>query len=260
VFSDQLETVKSELESIVDMIVRQSSNIPRPENSITKSDKQHLWDVQYDDELVINSKAKISETLSENLKIVELALEVYDDYLFILKEKDRIEAFLKKEPFDREAFQQEIDLYQATINKIREEMPFEIRMNMFLIKCSDINNALCEDCEELIKMILDKVGEYVFHHMAIKIQSDVKLIKDDLAQKASNSKLLVSFEARLENVKLIERKRLMDEYTDLVEWLMMLNKNPRYKLIEDNIKPVTQAYNYINDITFIIEASEQKLK
>jgi len=28
----------------------------------------------------------------------------------------------------------------ATIKKIREEMPFELRMNMFLIKCSDINN------------------------------------------------------------------------------------------------------------------------
>jgi len=29
-------------------------------------------------------------------------------------------------------------------------MPFEIRMNMFLIKCSDINNQLCDKCEELI--------------------------------------------------------------------------------------------------------------
>ena len=52
----------------------------------------------------------------------------------------------------------------------------------------------------------------------------------------------------------------MDEYTDLVEWLMMLNKNPGYKLIEDNIKPVTLAYNYINEIVQIIETSEQKLK
>jgi len=57
-----------------------------------------------------------------------------------LKEKDRIAEFLKQEPFSREAFQAEIDMYKATINRIRETMPFEIRMNMFLIICSDINN------------------------------------------------------------------------------------------------------------------------
>lgn len=117
----------------------------------------------------MRAKAKISETLSENLEVVKLALNVYDDYLFILKEKERIEEFLKKEPYDRDTFKAEIDKYQATINKIREEMPYEIRMNMFLIKCNFVNNDLCEACEELMKMILDKIGEHIFHNMAIKI-------------------------------------------------------------------------------------------
>jgi hypothetical protein len=31
-------------------------------------------------------------------------LAIYDEYLFILKEKDRIEQILKQEPFDREKF------------------------------------------------------------------------------------------------------------------------------------------------------------
>lgn len=100
----------------------------------------HLWDVKIDDELVLKAKDTISETLKENLETVKLAVNIYDDYLFILKEKERIEIFLQKEPFDRDAFQAEIDKYTETIAKIREEMPFEIRMNMFLIKCSDINN------------------------------------------------------------------------------------------------------------------------
>jgi len=52
----------------------------------------------------------------------------------------------------------------------------------------------------------------------------------------------------------------MNEYNDLIEWLMMLNRNPRYKLQEENIKPVTFAYNYINDIGQIIEGGEQRLK
>ena len=40
----------------------------------------------------------------------------------------------------------------------------------------------------------------------------------------------------------------------------MLNKNPRYKLQEENIKPVTFAYNYVNDIGQIVEGGEQRLK
>lgn len=49
-----------------------------------------------------------------------------------------------------------------TITKIKDEMPFEIRCNMFLIVCSDINNTLCENCEELICMILAKASDHVF--------------------------------------------------------------------------------------------------
>ena len=101
-------------------------------------------------------------------------MQVYNNYLFILAEKDRIEGFLKKEPFIREEFQAEIDNYKATIVKIRNEMPYEIRTNMFLIICSDINDSLCEDCEDLIKTILDRVGDFVFHHSAPKISQEVK--------------------------------------------------------------------------------------
>ena len=71
----------------------------------------HLWDVQIDDEIVIKAKEKISETLRENLEVVSLAANVYDEFLFILKERERIEAFINKEPITREEFQKEIDMY-----------------------------------------------------------------------------------------------------------------------------------------------------
>jgi hypothetical protein len=48
-------------------------------------------------------------------------------------------------------------------------MPYEIRMNMFLIKCSDINNLLCTKCEEIMQLILQKVVDHVFTILAINI-------------------------------------------------------------------------------------------
>jgi hypothetical protein len=78
--------------------------LPRPENTIARSDKNHLWDVQADDEIVIKSKATISQTIHENLEIVKHATEVYKDFDFIFREKERIETFLSKEPYSKEAF------------------------------------------------------------------------------------------------------------------------------------------------------------
>jgi hypothetical protein len=159
------------------LIVQQSSNLPRPENTIARSDKMHLWDVQVDDELVTKAKAKISETLSENLEIVSKAVNVYDSYLWILNERARVTDFINNEDnYDKNEFQALIDKFRDTIVQIRDEMPFEIRMNMFLIKCGDINTLLCDECEEIIDIILRKVGELVFVQWANKITHDVKTI------------------------------------------------------------------------------------
>jgi len=60
VFHEPLGMVQTELEQIIDRIVEQSTNLPRPENTIARSDKMHLWDVQLEDELVSKAKTQIS--------------------------------------------------------------------------------------------------------------------------------------------------------------------------------------------------------
>jgi len=129
-------------------------------------------------------------------------------------------------------------MYQATIHEIRETMPFEIRMNMFLIKCGDINNTLCDECEELIDNILSKAGDHVFQKMALDIHQRVKNISEDLNPKNGTSKQLVQSEKRLDDVKNIEKKTLEDSYRDLIEWFEMLSTNPRYRMTEENFKSV----------------------
>ena len=132
-------------------------------------------------------------------------------------------------------------------------------MNMFMIKCNELNNHLCDLCEELIKMVLEKISDHVFVNLSNKIITDVKGIKEDLGQKATDSKLLVDFEAKLEAVKLSEKNRLMNEYTDMIEWLILLNKNPQHKLNEENNKPIIQAFTAIDGIVFFIEDTEKNL-
>lgn len=108
-------------------------------------------------------------------------------------------------------------------------MPFEIRMNMFLIQCHDINNQLCEKCEELISEILQTVSTHVFAKLANSLTNEVKQIKDETSTKADNSNMLVDFEQKLERIKLKDRHRLKADYTDMIEWLTMLFQNRSYR-------------------------------
>lgn len=57
----------------------------------------HLWDVSVEDEIVEKAKNTISSIISENLAIVETSVHVYDDYLWILTEKDRVKEFIDNE-------------------------------------------------------------------------------------------------------------------------------------------------------------------
>lgn len=124
-FSDQLNVVKRDPEKIIELIVNQSSNLPRPENTIARSDKMHLWEVLIEDDLVRNAQNEFHEILEKNIDTVEEALKVYDKYLFILKEKARIEQLLDKGPHKREVFIKEILRYEETIREIRENIPYE---------------------------------------------------------------------------------------------------------------------------------------
>lgn len=55
-FTDLPLNVNEALEGLVSTIVKQSEHIPRPENTIARSEKLHLWHVPEDDELVRTAK------------------------------------------------------------------------------------------------------------------------------------------------------------------------------------------------------------
>jgi hypothetical protein len=188
VFSDLPLQVAEALEGLVSTIVKQSEHIPRPENTIARSEKLHLWHVPDEDELVKNAKLEIMEILEKNMAVVEKALHVYDDYLFILKEKQRVETFLSdSSKFKREDFGAEIAKYEQTMKKIRDSMPRELRMNMFMIDCSELNAKLCQECDSLIDRILQRAADFVLSENSVQIFQTVKQVGERFALRANES-------------------------------------------------------------------------
>ena len=46
-----------------------------------------MWHVPEEDELIRDARIEIADILEKNMSIVEKALHVYDEYLFIFKER-----------------------------------------------------------------------------------------------------------------------------------------------------------------------------
>lgn len=116
----------------------------------------------------------------------------------------------------------EIERFKSTIAKIRKIAPFEIRMSMFLVECSDLNEKLVTICKDMITKILKKTEDFVYSETATKLQSEIRNMNTQFTVKADTSSDLVLSEKFLEDSKNSNRTAIITQYLDLVEWLMML--------------------------------------
>ena len=156
-------------------MVERINSIPRADTQIANSEKTHLWDIKLEDEIVINAKEEVQQILLENLQVTNKAINVYDEYKFLLEEDQRIEKFLETTSPDRDVYVAEIQKYFDTIQHIQDNAPFEIRMSMFLVECNELNQNLIIKCEQLIDRILRKVYDYIVEQSS-SVSNEIRTI------------------------------------------------------------------------------------
>ena len=227
-FSKPLSEVKDDLVEIVTRMVKAIDNIPRADTQIANSDKTHLWEIRQDDEIVVNAKTEISQILLENLQVAGKAVSVYAEYLFILTEPQKVQDFMEGAPRDKAAYIERIQVYLDTIEKIKREAPYEIRMSMFLIQCHELNNRLILECERLVETIVKKIYDDNLDEATMVI-TDVKMIGEDFNKKAEESHEWVAYEAVLQEVQSKKRGEIIARYNNLIEWLELMYSYPRFE-------------------------------
>lgn len=213
-------------------MVKAIDNIPRADNQIANSDKTHLWEIRQEDEIVVAAKDEIGQILLENLTIAQKAVNVYDDYLFLLKEPEEVKAFCDNKGRNKQEYIDRIQKYQDTIDKIKAEAPYEIRMSMFLIQCHDLNNTLIHQCEQLIKDIVKNMYEVNLTE-AQEVTAEVKKMQDKFQLPAKESDELVRYDADLEEFRSKTRSEIVSRYTNLVEWVQLMYQYPQLEVNEE---------------------------
>lgn len=68
-FADDLEDkVKNEIIKIIEKILEDTHNFPRPENHMARSDKTKLWDIPEDDEVYSKVKREVESIIDINIR------------------------------------------------------------------------------------------------------------------------------------------------------------------------------------------------
>lgn len=225
-FEDKLPNVRDELVKIVSTMVEKINAIPRADTMISNAEKSQLWFIQLDDEIIQNAEAEVRQIVDENLQATSQCINIYDEFLFLLQEEQRIDTFLAKKQPQRSEYLAQIQRYQETIARIRNVAPYEIRMSMFLVECSKLNEKLINMCEDLIRKIVRKVEEMITYEQASSVTSQVRNISTQFNDAAETSAKLVDYEGYLEDVKNQQRQAIVSQYNDLLEWLQLLYQFP----------------------------------
>ena len=136
-------------------------------------------------------------------------------------------------------------------------------MSMFLIETDKLNNNLIDICEKMIHKILKAIENYVFQEESGRIKSQIQDINTAFAktvQEVHQTKELVDYENYHETVKTETEKQILDQYKDLIEWLMLLYKYPQLRPTEESFKQINTCFNQVEKIFESINSREESLK
>ena len=96
-------------------------------------------------------------------------------------------------------------------------------MSMFLVECSQLNEALVKICKEMIGKILKRTEDFVYNETATTLSNNIRNMSNEFNKKSDTSADLVVAEQYFETSKSQQRSQLVNQFFDLIDWLSMLH-------------------------------------
>ncbi|CAE8599050.1 unnamed protein product, partial [Polarella glacialis] len=150
-FTTPLEQVEDSLVHIFREFVVSLRGLERPDVKLGRwhgKGQRNLWDVSLDERHVKHAEELVAETVRLNLANLEQTLGIYDDFKHLLVEVARVRKLSENVTLTREDYMREVEKLRATEHAIRTHCASEIRLQMVLIDCSEINETLCQKADE----------------------------------------------------------------------------------------------------------------
>lgn len=258
VFSDNPESIVSELVKIVFKIVEKSEKISRPDQQLAENARSpFLWSVEKDDEIIVEAVNEIEKISRSNLAVSMRALNLYENYSPLLTDTKKIDIFIH-ENHTRAEYMELISKYEMLEKEIRTTCPFRIRLNMTEVDCTDLNRTLCKECESIIF----KLNSYILScntDRAMKMNKEFDNMNSILNTRADSEKKLVESEDYKEKCREIYIPKLFEDFNDIKEWFKLLYNTP-FQVSEENLAPLKTCNVWVKSILGTLSAVEMRLQ
>ena len=164
---------------------------------------------------------RLEEIVDMNLTNVEKAQKLYAPYLHLLKEDERIRGFTAVLSHTRENYLEQVNRLTAVEDEIRKTCPQQVRLQMVVVDCHEINETLCAQAVQgrdvLLQSIVDRNRDR--NHRLVKSFENVA---NRIQKKPTSERELVELEDAVENFRRVELRQFSDEFTDLLAWQDLL--------------------------------------
>eukprot|EP01022_Parablepharisma_sp_SALTPOND_P023040 TRINITY_DN476_c0_g1_i1.p1 TRINITY_DN476_c0_g1~~TRINITY_DN476_c0_g1_i1.p1 ORF type:complete len:4333 (+),score=667.47 TRINITY_DN476_c0_g1_i1:7842-20840(+) len=257
-FKEPPHNVETQLMNVVEEVVKQSQSLPRAENMISSGENKQLWRVSMDDVLVKQALTIVGEIIQENLRWAKQVLGLYKEYEYILTEKTRLAKFLADKTKTREDYKEQIAKYVKQKDDIIANLKCEVRMNMFLVDCREINEKLLNECSDLIAELENTIAQDL-KERANKLLEDYEEIHKKLNQKLDTEEILVETEQFLNQLKEVKKDEFVGQYQDLLQWLLML-LSTSFKVSVTELDKVKAVLVSVKSLNSILDSTEERLR
>lgn len=139
------------------------------------------------------ARTVVRTVVRRNLQDASNLLDVYEPYQFLLSEEQRLDAFLAGEP-SLEECDDVLAEYGAAAEDIRRHCPTQVRLDLVVVVCSDMNTALLEHVSALSRRVLNYIDKCCAA-VGRSVHVGYKAVTSRLLQRPTDSRELVHAEA-----------------------------------------------------------------
>jgi dynein heavy chain len=260
---NSLETVSDKIDKTFREFIVCLNDIPLPETQLNRSNVLNmdklLWGTSLEEQYVQQAGKMVDKIVNANMINAEKSLKLYDEFTHLLVEEEKVKEFVK-DPSRQNAdeYMQRFLNLKQTEQKIREQLPNEIRLQMATIDCVELNDALRTKAKECQRILLDNIVT-VNYDRNDKLCKAFEQIVGSLAKKPSGAGELVDLEQTLEQFRSQTMKELFDEFADIRAWQQMLF-DCEHELQTKDFKAITESAAWVHKIDSEMSKRENELR
>lgn len=257
-FSDELSDIHNRLIGIIHELIKCSQDVERPDNMFIKNleKRNNLWEVPVNDINITEIMTGIDLIIKENLDCVNKVLEIYEPFVFVLREEQELDKFKDSHP-KREEIKKRVLFYEEKLKILREKMPNCLYMNLIKIECTEINEFLRNSLVDYIYAILHFIQSKNISGKSKEINDEIEHLIAELKTTPKDEEELYYLENKLEAYKNETVPNIISNYADFIEWVFFYLDYDRYQIFPDNNSKLNDT---MGSIETIVRTSHHTIK